>query len=128
MQAARPWGSTPPGTNRITNLDNFNLFLTELALRLVPLLVPLLCVLLLSTCDIIHAETNPLKKERGVFERVHDSGIWWMRYKVAGVEYREKTGSVLGLDCFRPVPCAEGDVSGMIQVKSRPLTSVGTPQ
>jgi hypothetical protein len=62
LQAARPWGSTPSGTNRITNLDNFNLFLTELALRLVPLLVPLLCVLLLSTCDIIHAETNPLKR------------------------------------------------------------------
>jgi hypothetical protein len=121
-------GSTPPGTNRITNLDNFNLFLTELALRLVPLLVPFFSVLLLSTCDIIPGRDEPPKKKRGVFERVHDSGIWWMRYKVAGVEHREKTGSVLDLDCFRPVPCAESDVSRMIQVKSRPLTPVGTPQ
>ena len=32
------------------------------------------------------------KKERGVFERVPDSGIWWIRYKVAGVEHREKVG------------------------------------
>ena len=32
------------------------------------------------------------KKERGVFERVPDSGIWWIRYKVGGVEHREKVG------------------------------------
>ena len=32
------------------------------------------------------------KKERGVFERVPNSGIWWIRYKVAGVEHREKVG------------------------------------
>jgi len=32
------------------------------------------------------------KKERGVFERVADSGIWWIRYKVAGIEHREKVG------------------------------------
>jgi hypothetical protein len=32
------------------------------------------------------------KKERGVFERVPDSGNWWIRYKVADVEHREKVG------------------------------------
>jgi hypothetical protein len=32
------------------------------------------------------------KKERGVFERVLDSGIWWIRHKVGGREHREKVG------------------------------------
>ncbi len=32
------------------------------------------------------------KKERGVFERVPHSGIWWIRYKVGGIEHREKVG------------------------------------
>ena len=34
----------------------------------------------------------PRKRERGVFEKVPDSGIWWIRYKVEGVEHREKVG------------------------------------
>ena len=33
-----------------------------------------------------------LKKERGVFEKVPGSGIWWIRYKTGGVEHREKVG------------------------------------
>jgi hypothetical protein len=33
-----------------------------------------------------------VRKERGVFEKVPGSDIWWIRYKVAGVEHREKVG------------------------------------
>jgi hypothetical protein len=32
------------------------------------------------------------KKERGLFEKVPGSGIWWIRYEIAGVERREKVG------------------------------------
>ena len=32
------------------------------------------------------------RKERGVFEKVHGSDIWWIRYKVKGTEHREKVG------------------------------------
>jgi site-specific recombinase XerD len=32
------------------------------------------------------------KKERGVFEKVPGSGIWWVRYYIDGVERREKVG------------------------------------
>lgn len=32
------------------------------------------------------------KKERGVFEKIPGSGIWWIRYKTAGVECPEKVG------------------------------------
>ena len=32
------------------------------------------------------------KKERGLFERVPGSGIWWIRYEIAGIERREKVG------------------------------------
>ena len=32
------------------------------------------------------------RKERGVFEKVPGSGIWWIRFKVKGVEHREKVG------------------------------------
>jgi hypothetical protein len=32
------------------------------------------------------------KKERGVFEKVSGSGIWWVRYYIDGVERREKVG------------------------------------
>jgi integrase len=32
------------------------------------------------------------RKERGVFEKVPGSDIWWIRYKVRGVEHREKVG------------------------------------
>jgi hypothetical protein len=32
------------------------------------------------------------RKERGVFEKAPGSGIWWIRYKVNGVEHREKVG------------------------------------
>lgn len=33
-----------------------------------------------------------VRKERGVFEKVPGSEIWWIRYKVNGVEHREKVG------------------------------------
>jgi hypothetical protein len=33
-----------------------------------------------------------VRKERGVFEKVPGSDIWWIRFKVAGVEHREKVG------------------------------------
>lgn len=33
-----------------------------------------------------------IRKERGVFEKVSGSDIWWIRFKVAGVEHREKVG------------------------------------
>ncbi|MFY9938754.1 MAG: hypothetical protein WAK33_17880, partial [Silvibacterium sp.] len=33
-----------------------------------------------------------IRKERGVFEKVPGSDIWWIRYKVDGVEHREKVG------------------------------------
>ena len=33
-----------------------------------------------------------VRKERGVFEKVLGSEIWWIRYKVNGVEHREKVG------------------------------------
>jgi hypothetical protein len=33
-----------------------------------------------------------IRKERGVFEKVPGSGIWWIRFKAAGVEHREKVG------------------------------------
>jgi site-specific recombinase XerD len=33
-----------------------------------------------------------VRKERGVFEKVPGSGIWWIRYKVQGVTHREKVG------------------------------------
>jgi integrase len=33
-----------------------------------------------------------VRKERGVFEKVPGSGIWWIRFKVDGVEHREKVG------------------------------------
>jgi hypothetical protein len=33
-----------------------------------------------------------VRKERGVFEKVVGSDIWWIRYKVEGVEHREKVG------------------------------------
>ena len=36
--------------------------------------------------------TRSTKKERGVFKKVPGSGIWWIRYKAAGVEHREKVG------------------------------------
>jgi hypothetical protein len=32
------------------------------------------------------------RKERGVFERIPGSDIWWIRYKVDGAEHREKVG------------------------------------
>jgi len=32
------------------------------------------------------------RKERGVFEKEPGSGIWWIRYKINGVERREKVG------------------------------------
>jgi integrase len=32
------------------------------------------------------------KKERGVFEKKPGSDIWWIRYKIDGVEHREKVG------------------------------------
>src|SRR5215469_5247836 len=32
------------------------------------------------------------KKERGVYEKVPGSGIWWIRYKTSGIEHREKVG------------------------------------
>jgi len=33
-----------------------------------------------------------VRKERGVFEKEPGSGIWWIRYKIDGVERREKVG------------------------------------
>ena len=33
-----------------------------------------------------------VRKERGVFEKVPCSDIWWIRYKIDGVEHREKVG------------------------------------
>jgi hypothetical protein len=33
-----------------------------------------------------------VRKERGVFEKVPGSDIWWIRFKVNGVEHREKVG------------------------------------
>ncbi|HEX4030551.1 MAG TPA: site-specific integrase [Terracidiphilus sp.] len=33
-----------------------------------------------------------VRKERGVFEKVRGSDIWWIRLKVGGVEHREKVG------------------------------------
>ena len=33
-----------------------------------------------------------VRKERGVFEKVPGSDIWWIRYKIDGVEHREKVG------------------------------------
>jgi hypothetical protein len=33
-----------------------------------------------------------VRKERGVFEKVPGSDIWWIRFKDAGVEHREKVG------------------------------------
>jgi len=33
-----------------------------------------------------------VRKERGVFEKEPGSGIWWIRFKVNGVEHREKVG------------------------------------
>jgi hypothetical protein len=35
-----------------------------------------------------------VRKERGVFEKVPGSDIWWIRFKVAGVQHREKWGGV----------------------------------
>jgi hypothetical protein len=32
------------------------------------------------------------RKEKGVFEKVPGSEIWWIRYKIAEVEHREKVG------------------------------------
>ncbi len=34
------------------------------------------------------------KKARGVFEREPGSDIWWIRYKIDGIERREKVGAV----------------------------------
>ncbi len=33
-----------------------------------------------------------VRKERGFFEKVPGSGIWWIRFKDDGVEHREKVG------------------------------------
>jgi len=33
-----------------------------------------------------------VRKERGVFEKVPGSDIWWIRFKVDGVEHLEKIG------------------------------------
>lgn len=33
-----------------------------------------------------------VRKERGIFEKEPGSGIWWVRYKIDGVEKREKVG------------------------------------
>jgi hypothetical protein len=33
-----------------------------------------------------------VRKERGVFEKVPGSDIWWIRFKVIGVAHREKVG------------------------------------
>jgi hypothetical protein len=33
-----------------------------------------------------------VRKERGAFKKVPGSDSWWIRYKVAGVEHREKVG------------------------------------
>jgi hypothetical protein len=33
-----------------------------------------------------------VRKERGIFEKEPGSGIWWIRYKIDGVERREKVG------------------------------------
>ena len=34
-----------------------------------------------------------VKKERGVFEKIPGSGIWWIRFKHEGLERREKVGN-----------------------------------
>lgn len=33
-----------------------------------------------------------IRKERGIFEKESGSGIWWIRYKIDGVERRENVG------------------------------------
>jgi len=33
------------------------------------------------------------KKERGVYERITGSGVWWIRYKQDGIDHREKVGT-----------------------------------
>jgi hypothetical protein len=33
-----------------------------------------------------------VRKARGVFEKEPASDIWWIRYKINGVEHREKVG------------------------------------
>jgi hypothetical protein len=33
-----------------------------------------------------------VREERGIFEKEPGSGIWWIRYKIDGVERREKAG------------------------------------
>jgi hypothetical protein len=35
-----------------------------------------------------------VRKERGVFEKVPGSDTWWIRYKIDGVEHREKVGAL----------------------------------
>jgi hypothetical protein len=33
-----------------------------------------------------------VRKEQGIFEEEPGSGIWWVRYKIDGIERREKVG------------------------------------
>jgi hypothetical protein len=50
-----------------------------------------------------------VRKERGVFEKEPGSDIWWIRFKDAGIEHREKVGrrgdaiKLAGPGIFRPI-------------------------
>jgi hypothetical protein len=52
-----------------------------------------------------------VRKERGVFEKVPGSDIWWIRFKDAGVEHREKVarrGDVIKLYKIRKADILRG--------------------
>ena len=67
------------------------ILLRAVPIRLVPLLVPLFSDLLPSACEVIPCRDEPLKKNAvsSTNPRLRHS---WIRYKVAGVEHREKVG------------------------------------
>jgi hypothetical protein len=52
-----------------------------------------------------------VRKERGVFEKVPGADIWWIRFKDAGVEHREKVGrrrDAIKLDKIRKADILRG--------------------
>ena len=59
----------------------------------IPLVVPLCSNFArIAFRGLIPIRRKVVRKERGVFEKETGSDIWWIRFKDAGVEHREKVG------------------------------------
>ena len=119
-------GSSPPlGTNLINHLSNFYVLWSELQIGLVPLLVPLFSVLLPSAREVNPMPRRTPKKERGVFERIPDSGIGGSDTKSKALSIARKWAvEATPSNCMqfvRPTSCVSGDVRSRLSSDSNLL-------